>query len=135
VKGAFTVSKVAVLSATYRTAEKQIRQALDLLGYRPRRKKLLIKPNLAATPLFLPIGGIPRAAIVDVRFIKALLRVFDGYEITIAEDSLVPYDTDKVFEKTGVAALAPRPWHTNTTHGPSTWKKQTASRSNGHTAR
>jgi uncharacterized protein (DUF362 family) len=100
--------KVAVLSATYRTAEKQIREALRLLDYRPQRRKILLKPNLSVAPRWLPLGGISRAAVVDVRFIEALLRVFEGYEITIAEDALIPYDTDEVLEKIGVVALARR---------------------------
>jgi len=44
----------------------------------------------------------------DIRFIEALLRVFDGYEIVIAEGSVGPGSTDEVFEKTGVTALAHR---------------------------
>jgi uncharacterized protein (DUF362 family) len=97
---------VAVLPATYRTAEDQIRQALRLLDYRPQRKKILLKPNLVTLPRWLPLGGVPRSAITDIRFIEALLRIFDGHEITIAEGSIATYDTDKVLEKSGVAALA-----------------------------
>jgi len=99
-------SPVVILPATYRTAERQIKEALRLLDYRPQRKKILLKPNLVAVPRWLPLGGIPRAVITDVRFIEALLRVFDGYEITIADGALAPYDTDEVLEKSGVAALA-----------------------------
>jgi len=101
-------SPVVVLSATYRSAEKQIKEALRLLDYRPQRDKILLKPNLVAIPRWLPLGGIPRAAITDVRFIEALLRVFDGYEITIADGTLAPNDTGEVLEKSGVAALARR---------------------------
>jgi uncharacterized protein (DUF362 family) len=97
---------VAILPATYRTAEKQIREALHLLNYRPQRKKILLKPNLLTIPRWLPLGGISRSAITDIRFIEALLRVFDGYEVTIADGALATTDTDRVLEKTGVAALA-----------------------------
>jgi uncharacterized protein (DUF362 family) len=41
-----------------------------------------------------------------MRFIRALLRVFAGHEITIAEGSILSYDTNEVLAKTGVAALA-----------------------------
>jgi uncharacterized protein (DUF362 family) len=99
-------SRVAVLSATYRTAEEQIRRALQLLEYRPQRNKILLKPNLVTIPRWLPLGGIPRSAITDVRFIEALLRVFDGYEITIADGALATTDTDEVLEKSGAAPLA-----------------------------
>jgi uncharacterized protein (DUF362 family) len=99
-------SRVAVLSATYRTAEEQIRRALQLLEYRPQRDKILLKPNLVTIPRWLPLGGIPRSAITDIRFIEALLRIFDGYEITIADGALATTDTDEVLEKSGVAALA-----------------------------
>jgi len=101
-------SRVAVLSATYRTAEEQIRRALQLLEYRPQRNKILLKPNLVTIPRWLPLGGIPRSAITDVRFIEALLRVLDGYEIIIADGALAATDTDEVLEKSGVAALALR---------------------------
>ena len=99
-------SLVAVLPSTYRTAETQIREALRLLDYRPRRDKLLIKPNLVTAPLWLPLGGIPRAAVTDLRFIEALLRVFDGYDITIAEGAIPGYDTGAILQKNGIYALA-----------------------------
>ena len=98
--------RVAVLSATYRTAERHIREALRLLDYRPQRDRILLKPNLSMPPRWLPLGGVSRAAITDVRFIEALLRVFDGYEITIADSALASVDTDEVLKKSGVAALA-----------------------------
>jgi uncharacterized protein (DUF362 family) len=101
-------SPVVVLPATYRTAERQIREALRLLDYRPQRKKILLKPNLVTIPHWLPLGGIPRAAVTDVRFIEALLQVFNGYEITIADGALASVDTDEVLERSGVAALARR---------------------------
>lgn len=41
-----------------------------------------------------------------MRFIEALLRVFEGYEIVIADGGLATYDTGATLEKTGVAALA-----------------------------
>jgi uncharacterized protein (DUF362 family) len=56
----------------------------------------------------LPIGGIPHCVHTDIRFIEALLRVFDGYQVVIAEGSVGPGSTDEVFEKTGVTALAHR---------------------------
>jgi uncharacterized protein (DUF362 family) len=100
---------VVILSASYRTAEKQIEEALRLLDYHPQRDRILLKPNLVASPRWLPMGGIPRSAITDVRFIEALLRVFDGYEITIAEGApTTTVGTEAVFEKTGVTALARR---------------------------
>jgi uncharacterized protein (DUF362 family) len=101
-------SPVVILSATYRTAERQIKEALHLLNYRPQREKILLKPNMVAAPRWLPLGSTPRATITDVRFVEALLRVFDGYEITIADGALAPNDTDEVLEKSGVAALARR---------------------------
>ena len=100
-------AQVAILPTTYHTAEKQIREALRLLNYCPQREKILLKPNLVAVPRWLPLGGIPRAAITDLRFVEALLRVFDGYEITIAEGTPAR-DTDEVLRKTGVTTLAHR---------------------------
>lgn len=99
---------VAVLPARYGTAEAQIRRALRLLDYRPRRKRILLKPNIVTVPRWLPLGGTPRAAITDIRFIEALLRVFSDHEVTIAEGALASCDTDQVLEKTGVAGLARR---------------------------
>lgn len=99
---------VAILKATYGSAEAQVREALRLLGYTPQRKQLLLNPNVMALARWLPLGGVPRSAYTDVRFIEALLRVFDGYEIVIAEGGLASSDTDATLEKTGVAALARR---------------------------
>lgn len=99
---------VVVLAATYETAEARVREALQFLSYRPRRKRILLKPNLVTVPRWLPLGGTPQATITDVRFIEALLRVFSGYEVTIAEAALAFSDTDDVLEKTGVAGLARR---------------------------
>jgi uncharacterized protein (DUF362 family) len=98
-------SPVAIMRSTYRTAERQIDDALRLLDYRPSRDKILLKPNLVTYPRWLPMGGVPRSTITDIRFIEALLRVFDGYEVTIADGS-ASFDTDLVLHKTGVAALA-----------------------------
>jgi len=102
------LQSVVILRASYRSAEEQIRQALRLLDYEPQRKKILIKPNVVAVPRWLPIGGAPRAIITDLRFIEALLRVFDGYQITIGEGAVATYDTDAILEKAGVKALARR---------------------------
>lgn len=98
-------SPVAIMRSTYRTAERQIEDALRLLDYKPYRDKILLKPNLVTWPRWLPIGGVPRSTITDIRFIEALLRVFDGYEVTIADGS-ASFDTDLVLRKTGIAALA-----------------------------
>ena len=57
--------RVAVLPSTYRTAEKQIREALHLLDYRPQRRELLLKPNLVTAPQWLPVGGVPRSAMTS----------------------------------------------------------------------
>jgi uncharacterized protein (DUF362 family) len=96
---------VAIMRATYRTAERQIEDALHLLDYTPSRGRILLKPNAVAYPRWLPLGGVPRSTITDIRFIEALLRVFDGYEVTIAEGS-ASVDTDLVLRKAGIAALA-----------------------------
>lgn len=100
--------EIVVLPATYRTAEKQIREALRLLDYHPQHRRIWLKPNLVTLPRWLPLGGTPRAAITDLRFIEALLRVFDGYEVTIAEGANPLHDTDEILEKSGVKALARR---------------------------
>lgn len=100
--------RVAIVRATYRTAEVQIEEALRLLNYRPRNNKILLKPNVVTPPRWLPLGGVPRSAITDLRFIEALLRVFAGYEIVIAEGGLATCNTDETLEKTGVTALARR---------------------------
>ncbi len=99
---------VAVLPSTYETVEAQIREALRLLDYHPPRKKILLKPNIVTTPRWLPLGGTPKAAITDVRFIEALLRAFSDCEVTVGEGSLAFRDTEQVLEMTGVAALARR---------------------------
>ncbi|MBN1658185.1 MAG: DUF362 domain-containing protein [Anaerolineae bacterium] len=99
---------VAVVRSTYRTAEAHIAEALRLLDYHPRRHQILLKPNLLTLPRWLPLGGTSRASITDLRFIEALLRVFDGYEITIGESALAGADTARVLAETGVINLAHR---------------------------
>lgn len=98
---------VAVVRAGYRTAEARLERILSLLDYRPR-SPLLLKPNLATTPLWLPLGRIPRCVATDLRFLEAFLRVLAGHEIVIADGSLAGGDTDRTLERTGVAALARR---------------------------
>jgi uncharacterized protein (DUF362 family) len=99
---------VAVVRGTYRTAEARIAEALRLLDYQPRRRQILLKPNLLTVPRWLPLGGTSRASITDLRFVEALLRLFDGYEVTIAEGALAGRDTAQVLAETGVIDLARR---------------------------
>ncbi len=97
------VPVVAVLKASYRDVEEKIREGMRLLGYKPVRDKILIKPNVVSNPRLL--RGIPRAVATDMRFVEALLRIFDGHEITIAEGPGVE-NPDEVLEKIGLRALA-----------------------------
>jgi uncharacterized protein (DUF362 family) len=99
---------VAVVRSTYRTAEAHIAETLRLLDYHPHRRQILLKPNLLTMPRWLPLGGTSRASITDLRFIEALLRLFDGYEVTIAEGALAGRDTEQVLAQTGVIDLARR---------------------------
>jgi uncharacterized protein (DUF362 family) len=68
----------------------------------------LLKPNVVTVPRWLPLGGTPRAAVTDARFVEALLRVFAGYEVTIAEGAAASRRTAEVLERTGIAAVARR---------------------------
>ncbi len=97
------VPVVAVLKASYGDAEARIREGMRMLGYSPARDKIWIKPNVVSNPRLL--RGIPRAVATDLRFIEALLRIFDGHEITIAEGPGVE-NPDEVLEKIGLRALA-----------------------------
>jgi uncharacterized protein (DUF362 family) len=105
---AVQASAVAVVRSSYRTAEAHIGEALRLLDYRPARRQILLKPNLLTAPRWLPLGGTSRASITDLRFLEALLRVFEGYDVTIAESALAGRDTGKVLAQTGVIDLARR---------------------------
>ncbi|MBN1889756.1 MAG: DUF362 domain-containing protein [Thermoflexales bacterium] len=100
------MNDVAIVRSSYHTAEEQIREALRLLDWRPQHDKILLKPNLVTVPRWLPIGGSPGAIITNLRFIEALLRVFEGHKITIAEGALAGCDTGAILEQTGVVALA-----------------------------
>lgn len=101
-------ARVAIVRSNYRDAEAGIREALRLLDYRPQRRRILLKPNMVTVPRWLPVGGTPRATVTDLRFMEALLRVFAGYEVTIAEGVAASRSTDEVLEKTGIAAMARR---------------------------
>lgn len=96
--------RVALLPATYRTAEQQIAAALQLIDYTPQRRQILLKPNLVNLPGPRLLGGVRRYAITDLRFIEALLRLWRGYDITIADGSVI--ETDRVLRESGLVALA-----------------------------
>ncbi len=89
---------VAIQKSSYNNLDIKIKNIFKLLDYTPKKNKILIKPNFVARPQLLPLGKIPKSVITDIRFIEALIRVFDGYEIIIGESAVTEKEFDRVIK-------------------------------------
>ena len=96
--------KVSVVRVDPRDVEGAVREAIDLLGYRPSRARVLLKPNYVTYASPGGSGGV----VTSLEVLEALVRVFEGHEIAIGEGSCVGLDTGDVLKASGVEALAKR---------------------------
>ncbi len=92
---------VGIARATYANAASSLRRLLDSIDYRPGRKRVLIKPNIAS-----PYGSASKGDITDPRLIRALIEYFSGREIVIGEGCAVGMDWEETVEKQGYRKLA-----------------------------
>jgi len=92
---------VGIVKATYGNAAKKIPELLDSIGYRPKKEKILIKPNIAS-----PYGSASQGDITDPRLVRALIEYFSDREIVIGEGCAVGMDWEKTVEKQGYRKLA-----------------------------
>jgi len=80
----------------------RISEAIDLIGYTPRRERIFLKPNV------VNIRKPRKGVITHPRVVEALLKYFSDHEIVIGERSVIGIDTKEAFEKTGYASIATR---------------------------
>lgn len=93
---------VSIVQATLENVEAQVNQALDLIGYQPRKDAVCIKPNVPGP------GPSDQGLFTDPRVVEALVKRFVGREIVIGESCVIGYDALRAFERTGYAELAER---------------------------
>lgn len=93
---------VAIVKTNLKNIDSKITKALDLIGYKPQKKKILIKPNIAYATN--PKSGI----ITHPKVVEALIKYLKKFnpEIIIGEGSAVGHNTMEVFEKVGYSKLA-----------------------------
>jgi uncharacterized protein (DUF362 family) len=86
--------RVGIRKTSVDTLEHDVEEILDLIGYRPVKEKILLKPNIVvAAP---PENGDD----THPRVIEALIRYFRkrGKEVVLAEGSGI-FDSDKAFDR------------------------------------
>lgn len=86
--------KVGIRKASLTELEGQIEELLHLVGYRPAREKVLLKPNLV-------VASPPEAGdITHPRVIEALIHYFQkrGIQVVVAEGTGI-FSTEKEFER------------------------------------
>jgi len=93
---------VGICRATPDDVAERLAELLDLIGYRPGRNQVFIKPNIVAP--HPPETGV----ITHPRVVEALLRCWRGYDIVIGESASVAQKTGTVLELSGYRALAER---------------------------
>ncbi|MBU0494646.1 MAG: DUF362 domain-containing protein [Chloroflexi bacterium] len=93
---------VSIVRATLSDASAQVATALDLIGYRPPRAAVFIKPNVP------DIGPPDQGLYTDPRVVEGLLQVFAGRPIVIGESTIVGRDTMAALERAGYGDLARR---------------------------
>tara|TARA_Y100000310_G_scaffold340225_1_gene435279 strand:- start:8705 stop:9787 length:1083 start_codon:yes stop_codon:yes gene_type:complete len=93
---------VVIKKTNLKNIDKHIAQALQQIKYQPKKKKVMIKPNLV-------YGTSAKSGIIThPRLVEALIKFLQKFdcEITIAEGSGVGHNTKQVFKKTGYEDLA-----------------------------
>jgi uncharacterized protein (DUF362 family) len=89
---------VGIVRANIKSAKYKVAELIKLVGYRPRRHRLFLKPNIV-TPMKPHRGGITHPAVVE-----GIIRAFPDYEIVIGEGNA--YGTTKhTFEAVGYGRL------------------------------
>ncbi|MFH1209761.1 MAG: DUF362 domain-containing protein [archaeon] len=93
---------VSILKTNMKDIDKKLASALKLINYKPKKKKILIKPNLVYASS--PKSGI----ITHPRLIEALIKYLKNFncEIIIAEGSAVGHNTEDVFVRTGYKEIS-----------------------------
>jgi len=71
---------VAIVRSGYRDVQSNLERAFELIGYRPRKETLLLKPNVAS-----PYGSVKGGDYVHVSLVEALARIFRDRQIVVGE--------------------------------------------------
>jgi len=71
---------VAIVKSKYTNVQSNLEKAFDLLGYRPRKEKLFLKPNVAS-----PHGSVKGGDYIRVSLVEALARIFKDRQIIVGE--------------------------------------------------
>jgi uncharacterized protein (DUF362 family) len=90
---------VSIVKANLVNIDTKVKEALELIRYTPKKKRLFIKPNIVAA--YPPASGI----VTHPRVVEALIKYFWGYEIFIGEGVAVGADFKDVLEVTGYRRL------------------------------
>ncbi|MFH1926736.1 MAG: DUF362 domain-containing protein [Chloroflexota bacterium] len=92
-----------ILRASLTQVESTLRQAIALIGYRPQKAALFIKPNLSNA------GPPGQGLYTDPLIVEALVRIFDTHEVVIGEGCVVGRSAAIAFQGTAYADLATHP--------------------------
>ncbi|MBC7233717.1 MAG: DUF362 domain-containing protein [Chloroflexi bacterium] len=93
---------VGIVRATWDDLEQSMAELLRLIGYRPQREALFIKPNV-------PDSGPPGQGLyTDPAVVEAFLKLFPGMPTVIGEGGIVGRDAGIALQKNGYAAVAER---------------------------
>ncbi len=96
------ISKVGVIEADYTNVVSKVKEVLDLIGYKPEKKKILLKPNIVS----------PRdkdsPVITNPKVIEALIIYFKEFadEIVIGEGSVAGTPSTLCFKAASYEELA-----------------------------
>jgi uncharacterized protein (DUF362 family) len=93
---------VGIVRATLESLDGSIAELLELIGYRPQRDALFIKPNVPDA------GPAGQGLYTDPAVVEAFIRRFPGREVVIGEGCIVGCDASAALAKTGYVALAKR---------------------------
>lgn len=94
--------KVAIIETTYKNVEGRIGKIFELLDYKPKKKKVLLKPNIVS-PRNKDSPVITNPKLMDA-LVKYLKKYFE--EIIIGEGSVAGTPTSKSFKAAGYYELA-----------------------------
>ena len=90
---------VSILKANLSNIDTKVKEAIELIRYTPKKKRLFIKPNIVAA--YPPKSGI----VTHPRVVEALIKYFWGYEMVIGEGVAVGADFKEALEVTGYRKL------------------------------
>ena len=93
---------VSVLKANLSNIDQKVKEALELIRYKPKKKRLFFKPNIVG-----PYG--PRSGVVThYRVVEALIKYFWGYEMIVGEGVAIGSEFKNCIEASGYRKMCKR---------------------------